>query len=61
MNSLKRNGFTQEGVLRQAGFDGERYWDVVVFGILRPEIEKERQKDKIYFPFGGEGNVIEPA
>jgi len=61
MNSLKRNGFKQEGVLRQAGFDGERYWDVVVFGILRDEIEKERQKDKIYFPFGAEGNVIEPA
>ena len=39
MNSLRRNGFHQEGVLRQAGFDGTRYWDVVVFGILKDEIE----------------------
>jgi len=26
MNALRRNGFKQEGVLRQAGFDGTRYW-----------------------------------
>jgi RimJ/RimL family protein N-acetyltransferase len=50
MNSLKRNGFHQEGVLRQAGYDGTRYWDVVVFGILRDEIEAVRRRDKVYLP-----------
>lgn len=50
MNSLRRNGFRQEGVLRQAGYDGRRYWDVVVFGILKDEIEAVRKRDKIYLP-----------
>jgi RimJ/RimL family protein N-acetyltransferase len=50
MNSLRRNGFRQEGVLRQAGFDGTRYWDVVVFGVLRDEIEAVRRRDKVYLP-----------
>ena len=35
MNSLRRNGFRQEGVLRQSGFYGERYSDLVTFGILK--------------------------
>ena len=62
MNSLRRNGFHQEGVLRQAGFDGTRYWDVVVFGILKDEIEAVRKKDKVYLPLDEpEGNVIEPT
>jgi RimJ/RimL family protein N-acetyltransferase len=62
MNSLKRNGFHQEGVLRQAGFDGTRYWDVVVFGILKDEIEAVRRRDKVYLPLDEpEGNVIEPT
>jgi RimJ/RimL family protein N-acetyltransferase len=47
MNSLRRNGFVQEGVLRKAGFDGTRYWDVFVFGILREEIEAQRARDKV--------------
>jgi [ribosomal protein S5]-alanine N-acetyltransferase len=50
MNTLRRNGFRQEGVLRQAGFDGTRYWDVVVFGILKNEIEAVRKRDKVYLP-----------
>jgi len=54
INSLRRNGFHQEGVLRQAGFDGTRYWDVVVFGILKDEIEAVRRRDKVYLP-------LEPA
>ena len=54
MNTLRRNGFRQEGVLRQAGFDGTRYWDVVVFGILKDEIEAVRKRDKVYLP-------LEPA
>jgi len=53
MNSLRRNGFVREGVLRRAGFDGTRYWDVVVFGILRDEIEAQRARDQ--------GNVSGPA
>lgn len=62
MNSLRRNGFRQEGVLRQAGFDGERYWDLVIFGILRDEIEAQRQKDKVHLPLEPpEGNGREPA
>jgi RimJ/RimL family protein N-acetyltransferase len=57
MNSLRRNGFRQEGVLRQAGFDGERYWDLVIFGILKDEIEAVRRKDKVYLPLDpSEGN-----
>jgi RimJ/RimL family protein N-acetyltransferase len=61
-NALRRNGFQQEGVLRQAGFDGVRYWDVLVFGILRDEIEHQRKRDTIDFPFEtAEGNVIDPA
>jgi RimJ/RimL family protein N-acetyltransferase len=45
VNSLRRNGFRQEGVLRQAGYDGRRYWDVLVFGILKDEIEAVRKRD----------------
>ena len=57
MNSLRRNGFRQEGVLRQAGFDGERYWDLVIFGILKEEIEAVRRRDKVYLPLDpSEGN-----
>jgi RimJ/RimL family protein N-acetyltransferase len=51
MNSLKRHGFQQEGVLRKAGYQDGRYWDVVVFGILKEEIEEQRKKDGIVFPF----------
>ncbi|HEV8307669.1 MAG TPA: GNAT family protein [Methylomirabilota bacterium] len=46
MNSLKRHGFHQEGILRKAGYQGGKYWDVVVFGILREEVEEQRRKDK---------------
>jgi [ribosomal protein S5]-alanine N-acetyltransferase len=62
MNSLRRNGFRQEGVLRQAGFDGERYWDLVIFGILKEEIEAQRKKDKVSLPLESpEGNGREPS
>ena len=62
MNSLRRNGFRQEGVLRQAGFDGERYWDLVIFGILKEEIEAQRKKDKVPLPLdASEGNGREPS
>ena len=62
MNSLRRNGFRQEGVLRQAGYDGERYWDLVIFGILRDEIEAVRRRDKVYLPLDpSEGNGRESS
>jgi RimJ/RimL family protein N-acetyltransferase len=50
VNSLRRNGFTQEGVLRQAGFQNGRYWDLIIFGILKDEIEAQRRKDTICYP-----------
>lgn len=50
VNALRRNGFTQEGVLRQAGFQGGRYWDLIIFGILKEEIEAQRRKDTICYP-----------
>jgi RimJ/RimL family protein N-acetyltransferase len=46
-NALKRNGFKQEGVLRQACFHDGQYWDIVVFGILKDEIEEQRKKDDL--------------
>jgi RimJ/RimL family protein N-acetyltransferase len=46
INTLKRNGFTQEGVLRQAAHRDGRYWDIMIFGILKDEIEEQRRKDK---------------
>lgn len=49
-NSLRRNGFQQEGVLRKAGYQDGLYWDVLVFGILKDEIDEERKKDKPYLP-----------
>jgi RimJ/RimL family protein N-acetyltransferase len=62
MNSLRRNGFRQEGVLRQAGFDGQRYWDLMIFGILKEEIDAQRKKDKVSLPLDPpEGNGREPS
>src|SRR5919198_632699 len=44
------------------GVDVTRYWDVVVFGILKDEIEAVRKRDKVYLPLDEpEGNVIEPT
>ncbi|MBI4610287.1 MAG: GNAT family N-acetyltransferase [Candidatus Rokubacteria bacterium] len=53
INSMRRNGFRQEGVLRKAGFQGGQCWDVIVFGILREEIEEQRGKDKYLLPLDG--------
>jgi len=62
INCLRRNGFRQEGVLRQAGFDGKDYCDVVVFGILRDEMESQRRRDKVQLPLDPlEGNGREPT
>jgi RimJ/RimL family protein N-acetyltransferase len=50
VNALRRNGFTQEGVLRQAGYQGGRYWDLIIFGILKEEIDVQRSRDTICYP-----------
>jgi RimJ/RimL family protein N-acetyltransferase len=60
INTLKRNGFTHEGTLRKATLRDGRYWDIMIFGILRDEIEEQRRKDRYLLPLeGGEGDVIE--
>ncbi|MBI4588422.1 MAG: GNAT family N-acetyltransferase [Candidatus Rokubacteria bacterium] len=51
INSLKRNGFTQEGVLRHArSYDGQR-WDILVFSILHEEMVEQRKQE--VFPYMG--------
>jgi RimJ/RimL family protein N-acetyltransferase len=52
-NSLRRNGFRQEGILRKAGYQDGQCWDMLVFGILEHEIEQQRRKDRIYLPLDG--------
>src|SRR5213593_1570827 len=57
-NSLRRNGFRQEGILRQAGYQDGQCWDMLVFGILKHEIEQQRRKDQVYLPLeGAEGDT----
>ncbi|HXG03713.1 MAG TPA: GNAT family protein [Candidatus Binatia bacterium] len=58
INGLLRNGFTREGVLRKAAFKSGRYWDIIIFGILRDEIEARRPTDRYQLPAPtGEGRV----
>jgi RimJ/RimL family protein N-acetyltransferase len=45
-NALRRNGFKLEGVLRQACFHDGRYWDILVFGLLKDEIDEQRKKEQ---------------
>ena len=62
INTLKRNGFTQEGVLRKAAYRDGRYWDIIVFGILEDEIEEQRRKDKYLLPpDGAEGDGLDTS
>jgi RimJ/RimL family protein N-acetyltransferase len=52
INALRRNGFQQEGVLREAHvFDGQR-WDLLVFSILKSEMMAQRQ-EREQFPYMG--------
>jgi RimJ/RimL family protein N-acetyltransferase/anti-anti-sigma regulatory factor len=52
INALRRNGFQEEGVLREAHvFDGQR-WDLLVFSILEPEMVAQRQQRE-QFPYMG--------
>lgn len=51
INSLKRNGFREEGILREARtYDGQR-WDILVFAILEREMREQRARDR--FPYMG--------
>jgi RimJ/RimL family protein N-acetyltransferase len=34
---LKKLGFCEEGIKRQAHFDGNRYFDVIVMGLLESD------------------------
>src|SRR2546427_10246275 len=57
-NSLRRNSFRQEGILRQAGYQDGECWDMLVFGILKHEIEQQRKNDPVYLPLeGAEGET----
>jgi diamine N-acetyltransferase len=61
INTLLRNGFKHEGTLRQASYRDGRYWDILVFGLLKDELEEQRRKDKyLLAPSSGEG-VSEPS
>jgi RimJ/RimL family protein N-acetyltransferase len=61
INTLKRNGFTHEGTLRKASWRDGRYWDILVFGILRDELEERRRQDRYLFPRDGQGDLSEPS
>ncbi|MGH7278036.1 MAG: GNAT family N-acetyltransferase, partial [Candidatus Rokuibacteriota bacterium] len=51
INSLTRNGFIEEGVLRRAKtLDGQQ-WDIVVFSILEEELRAQREGES--FPYMG--------
>jgi RimJ/RimL family protein N-acetyltransferase len=43
-NALLRNGFKLEGALRQACFYDNQYWDILVYGLLKDEMEEQRKK-----------------
>jgi len=45
INALRRNGFHQEGVLREAKTYGGQRWDILVFSILEPEMREQRRRD----------------
>jgi RimJ/RimL family protein N-acetyltransferase len=61
INTLKRNGFTHEGTLRKASWRDGRYWDILVFGLLREELEEQRRMDRYLLPRDGQGDLIEPS
>jgi anti-anti-sigma regulatory factor len=50
-NALRRNGFTQEGVLREARvYNGER-WDIQIFSLVESEMRAHRHREA--FPYIG--------
>jgi len=51
INSLRRNGFQHEGVLRAAKMYGGQLWDILLFAILEEEMRAQRVQDG--FPYMG--------
>ena len=51
INSLRRNGFQHEGVLRAAKMYGGQLWDILLFAILEDEMRTQRLQDG--FPYMG--------
>ena len=47
INALRRNGFQQEGVLREAKTYGGQRWDILVFSILESEMREQRRRDDL--------------
>jgi RimJ/RimL family protein N-acetyltransferase/ABC-type transporter Mla MlaB component len=43
INALRRHGFKQEGVLREARIYDGQVWDIFVFGLLEREMARERE------------------
>jgi RimJ/RimL family protein N-acetyltransferase/ABC-type transporter Mla MlaB component len=46
INALRRNGFQQEGVLREAKTYGGQRWDILIFSILEAEMRAQRLRDR---------------
>ena len=61
INTLKRNGFTHEGTLRKASWRDGRYWDILVFGLLRDELEEQRRQDRYLLAPDGQGDLSESS
>jgi ribosomal-protein-alanine N-acetyltransferase len=61
INTLKRNGFTHEGTLRKASLRDGRYWDILVFGLLRQELEEQRRQDRYLLAPDGQGDLSESS
>ena len=51
INSVKRNGFQQEGALRRARNYDDQHWDILVFSILEEEMIEQRKQGG--FPYMG--------
>lgn len=45
-NSLRRNGFQPEGVLRKAVFAEGFHWDILVFSLLEHEMREQRERER---------------
>lgn len=60
INSVKRNGFQQEGALRRARTYEGQQWDILIFSLLEEEmIEQRKQEDFPYMGFwGGDGDDL---
>jgi RimJ/RimL family protein N-acetyltransferase/anti-anti-sigma regulatory factor len=44
INTLRRNGFVQEGILREARLYEGQPWDIYVFSLLEPEMAEQRAR-----------------